>query len=282
MFHTSAVSLTEVNKNWSVIYEGAFKDEGHLFFPERLSKEFLDEAKKKMGSIMFANQYLNEVFPSDDAVFKKEWFRYWNPSTDLSKCHNFAFIDPAISVEDGADYTGITVVSVDSNTNWYFRLARRQRLNPTQIVEMCFDLCKEFNLHGIAVESVAYQKALIYMISEKMREKQMFIPLKEVQVGTDKTKEMRIMSLVPIFEWGRAYLAQGMEDFEKELLQFPRSQFDDISDSAAGLQHIVFYPVREEQKNEPTSPHDPRYESQVIRGLVERANSDFESGGGSY
>lgn len=274
--------MADINKNWSVIYERAVKSDGSLYFHERLSKEFLDEARKKMGSVLFSNQYLNEVFPSDAAVFKKEWFRYYHHIPHLSKCYNFAFIDPAISVEDGADYTGITIVSVDSNTNWYFRLARRERLNPTQIVEKCFDLHREFNLHGIGIETVAYQKALIYMLADKMREKQMFLPIKEVQVGTDKTKEMRIMSLVPIFEWGRAYLAQDMHDFEKELLQFPRSQFDDISDSAAGLFNVVFYPVSEEKKNEPTSPHDPTYESSVIRNLVQRANDAYESGSESY
>jgi phage terminase large subunit-like protein len=186
-------------------------------------------------------------------------------------------IDPAISVKDGSDYTGITVVSVDSNANWYFRLAKRERLNPTQIVELPFQLMREFNCQGIGIESVAFQKVLIHIISKEMATRRIYLPLKEVKVPTDKTKEMRIMgALVPLFEWGRAYLTPGMTDFEKELLQFPRSKNDDISDSAAHLKEIVFYPPKEERNlHEQPAPQSREYESYIIRQLANRANENL-------
>ncbi len=264
--------MTQRNPKWSVIYDTAIDDNGKLLFPERLTKEFLEEARRGMGSMLFANQYLNEIFPADDAKFKSEWFKYWSalPEKEL---YTFAFIDPAISTEDHADYTGIVVVSVDHMTNWYLRHASRQRLNPTQIVHKCFDIHREFKLSGLGIEDVAYQKALLYMLNEEMQRRQVILPAKGINKGNKTTKEMHIMSLIPLFEWGRFWLTHGCDDFERELLQFPRASHDDIVDACASLQQIIFYPThKREDLNNVTNPNDSRYEQRIIRDLIRKAN----------
>lgn len=264
--------MTERNPKWSCMYEEAIREDGSLLFPERLTHEFLEEARKGMGSMLFANQYLNEIFPADDAKFKKEWFKYWSKLPD-TPTYTFAFIDPAISTEDHADYTGICVVTVDHQTNWYIRHASRQRLNPTEIVHKCFDLHREYKLTGLGIEDVAYQKALLYMLNEEMIRRQVVLPAKGINKGTKTTKEMHIMSLIPLFEWGRMWLIQGCDDLERELLQFPRAAHDDVADSCASLQQIVFYPTKpQEDLSNVTNPHDARFESRVIRDLVRKAN----------
>lgn len=267
-----------LKSKWSVVYEKAIREDGSLFFPERLNHEFLKEARQKMGSVLYANQYLNEIFPAEDAKFKKEWFKYYDylPSVPL---YTFGHIDPAISTADGADYTGIAIVSVDAHRNWYIRLAQRKRMNPTEIVNLVFDLHQEYNLQGIGIESVAYQKALIYLIVEKMNERDA-VPIKEIKRGPDSNKEMRIMSLIPRLEWGKMYLRREMTDFQKELLQFPKSAHDDIVDAVSSLEDIVFYPTLQGGTVEP-SPHDPQYERNIIQSLVDRANerNDYEEEG---
>lgn len=264
--------MSQKNPKWSVIYETSIDDNGKLLFPERLTQEFLEEARRGMGSMLFANQYLNEIFPSDDAKFNKDWFKYWSALPEVP-LYTFAFIDPAISTEDHADYTGIAVVSVDHNTNWYLRHASRQRLNPTQIVHKCFDLHREYKLMGLGIEDVAYQKALLYMLNEEMQRRQMILPAKGINKGNRTTKEMHIMSLIPLFEWGRFWLTHGCDDFERELLQFPRASHDDIVDACASLQQIIFYPTKPKgDLSSVTNPNDSRYESRVIRDLIRRSN----------
>lgn len=263
------VEYERLKEKWSVVYEKAIKDDGTLFFPDRLNHEFLSDAKSKMGSVLFSNQYLNEIFPAEDAKFKKEWFKYYEYLPN-GECYNFAHIDPAISTEDGADYTGIAVVSVDCDRNWYIRLAQRQRMTPTQIVDLVFNLHKEYNLQGVGIESVAYQKALIYLIVEKMADRNT-VPIKEIKRGPDSNKEMRIMSLIPRLEWGKMYMRPEMQDFQKELLQFPKSAHDDIIDAVSSLEDIVFYPTKQGELNEPR-PGSTEWERNIIKGLVERAN----------
>ena len=253
---------------WSLVYEKAIRDDGTLLFPERLTKEFLDSARRTMGSYLFANQYQNEVIPDDAKDFKAHWLRYFKEIPETT--FRFGFIDPAIGQLKHHDYTGIVVIEVDTDGIWYLRVANRYRLTPTQIVDKMFELCDQWKLKGLGVESVAYQEALLYLVSEKMRRDQKTLPVQGV-TRTQVSKNTRILGLVPRFEWGRLLIAQGMTDFEDEYGSFPRGAHDDLLDSLASLEEIVFYPQKEKIKLEqPHSPHDSAYEKWVIQELIRK------------
>ena len=254
---------------WSLVYEKAIRTDGTLLFPQRLSKEFLDSARRTMGSYLFCNQYQNECIPDDEKTFKPHWLRYYKEIP--ANTFRFGFIDPAIGQLKHHDYTGISIIDVDSEGIWYLRLASRERLTPTGIVDKMFSLCHEFQLKALGVEVVAYQEALLYILSEKMRRDGKTIPVTGIK--RDKTsKQTRILGLVPRFEWGRLLCAQGMVDFEDEFNSFPRGSHDDILDSLASLEEIVFYPQKDKERkiDKPHSPHHPDYERWVIRQLAEQ------------
>ena len=138
---------------WSLVYKRAIYPDGTLLFPERLTKEFLDNARRTQGSYIFANQYLNEVIPEDQKSFKEAWLRNYEKLPE--ELTHFGFIDPAIGQKVHSDYTGVVIVSVDLIGNWYLRLATRYRLTPTEVVGKMFDLCREFQLNALGGESVA-------------------------------------------------------------------------------------------------------------------------------
>lgn len=257
-----------IKNNWALVYKKAIQEDGTLLFPERLNQKFLDEARRTMGSYLFANQYQNEIIPEGKQTFKREWMSYYDelPST----FNTFAFIDPAISEADTADYTGIVVVSVDVLKNWWVRYAKRLRLNPTQLIEMCFKIHKEFKTMTIGIEDVAFQRAIIHFAHEEMKRRNEMIPVTGVKVGTTLTKEMRILSLVPRFEYNNIFLAKGLHDLEMEISKFPRGRHDDILDALASMKEIVVYPQPKRKSNEPPNPHDPEYESWYINSISKR------------
>lgn len=257
---------------WSLIYEKAIRDDGELYFPERLTHEFLQGAKRTMGTYLFANQYLNEVFPAEAQKFKRDWLKYYSQIPD--DVYHFAFIDPAIGTSDENDYTGIVVVAVDCESRWFIKLAHRQRMTPSQIVNLVFEIQSKYQCMAIGIESVAYQKALIYMVAEEMHRRDVIVPLKDINSGPDKSKEQRILGLVPRFEWGHVLLNQGMGDFEKELLQFPRGAHDDIIDSLSQIETIVHYPQKVRKVNDEPHHLSSEFESNAIRKYVERANEE--------
>jgi predicted phage terminase large subunit-like protein len=269
---------------WSIFYERAIRDDGSLFFPERLSKEFLESQRGILGSYIYANQYQNEIIPLEDRRFKPEWLRYYLSLPERS--YTFAFIDPAISQADTADFSGITVIQVSEDKKWYLRLAERRKITPTEIVDLVFALHNQFNCQAIGIEDVAYQKALLYMIAEESLRRGKNPPVKGIHPGTKNTKETRIMGLIPRFEWGRIEIAHGLVDFEKEYLEFPRSSHDDIMDSLSQLEQLVFYPGQERISDheapgtiagEIVNPNHPDYESWYRRTVYKRI-ADEENG----
>ncbi len=250
--------------DWSVVYKSAILPDGTLFFPERLPKEFLDKQRRTLGSYFYANQYLNQVIPDDAKAFKKDWLRKIEKIP--SYAYNFAFIDPAIGQKNHHDYTGIVVVSVDEQGDWYLRVANRYRLTPTQIVDKMFEIHDQWKTMGIGVEVVAYQEALLYLVDQETRKRNMILPVKGIR-RSHVSKQTRILGLVPRFEWNRLKIAQGLLDFEEEYATFPRGSHDDLLDALASIEEIAMVPPKEKEKQieRPNSPHDPNYERWVIR-----------------
>lgn len=262
--------------DWMLVEEKAIRDDGSLLFPEKLSREFLEQAKRTMGSYLFSNQYLNEVIPAELQTFKREWISYYK---EIPKNHyNFVFIDPAISQADTADFTGVVVVAVDAEKRWYIQYAKRYKITPTQIIELIFKLNKEFSPMVIGIEEVAYQKALLYFLDEEMRRRDTFVPIKGIRPPIEKTKQMRILSLVPRFEFNRLFLNHGLQDLEMELMKFPRGAHDDLIDALAGIEYIYYPPEPDKEWEKKPEPNSADYEKWYIHNLRSKGNEQVESG----
>lgn len=254
---------------WDVCFKSAINKQGELLFPEKLSQEFLDMARRTQGSLIFSNQYMNKVIDEDSQPFKKAWIKYYEllPSTKLN---TFAFFDPAISQNIDADFTGVTVVAIDADDNRYLLYAARKKITPTQIIEEIFKINMMFHPMCIGVETVAYQEALLYMLDQEMRRRGVIVPVKGIKHGSQDAKEKRIMGLVPYFEFGRYYIKPGLTDFEDELLSFPRGGHDDIIDALGSMEKIAMKPEKEIIKDEQPNPADgDAYESWYRRQLAQ-------------
>lgn len=251
---------------WAIVYESAERDGELPFAKIGLTREFLESAKKTMGPYMYANQYLNEVIPEGMQTFKKEWLQRY---TDIPKdVLTFAMIDPAIGQDDDSDYTATVVVSVDLQANWYVRLAKRERLDPIQLVNSLFELQRLFNCHVIGIEEVAYQKALLYLVDEEMRRRGVVLPIQGLRPTNDETKAMRIRTLVPRYYWKRVFHTQGLDDLELEMLQFPRGKHDDIIDALSYIDKMASAPTGDRYNDERPAPNSPDYEKWYIRQIL--------------
>jgi len=254
-----------IKNGWEIVYEQAVREDGSLFFPNRLSHEFLQNAKRSMGSYLFANQYLNIVMPEELKTFKKDWFRRIDKIPE--NCKITCFIDPAIGQEKHNDFTGVTVVAEDAKFNWYVLLAKKFKITPTDIVNLCFQLYDTYQPHAIGIEEVAYQKAILYFLDEEIKRRKKYIPIVGVKPPSQKSKEMRVLSLVPRYEFGRVYHACDTFDLESELLDFPRGAHDDLIDSLAYHEYLISYPSGAKEKNERPAPASSEYERWYIQNI---------------
>lgn len=258
------------NEQWACAYDKAIRDDGSLLFPSRLSRDYLARQRKMQGSYIFAHQYQNEIIPGDDQDFKKEWLAYYRDRPKIK--HTFAFVDPAISLDLAACFTAFVVVDVDIENNWYLVAARRVRITATQTLDLIFKLHDVYRCNMIGIEGVAYQMALMHFLDAEMRRRKITIPVAAITRGPDKSKNMRIRSLVPRFEWQRVLIKQGLTDFEDEYLKFPRGTFVDILDALSSIEEIAYPPEAPAASNKPPSPNHPDYEKWFIRNQFTKGN----------
>lgn len=250
---------------WEVIIQKAVKDDGTPLFPQKLSLERLEQIKRAIGSYQYANQYENQIVPTDKQTFKKEWFKYYDSIPDNH--YNFVYVDPAISQADTADFTGVVCVAVDSESRWYVRDAKRYKITPTQLISLLFTINDIFKPMVIGIEEVAYQKSLLYFLDEEMRRRGKILPVKGIRPPTDKSKQLRILSMQPRIEWGRVFFNRGLQDLEMELLAFPRAAHDDLSDSLASIEFIYYTPPQEKPWAKPPAQNSPDYEKYYIHNM---------------
>ena len=259
---------------WACVYDKAVRDDGSLLFEKRLSREFLSGQRKLQGSYIYAHQYQNEIIPSDDQDFKKEWLKTY---TELPKNkHTFAFIDPAISIDDHACFTALVVIDVDQDNNWYLKVAKRLRITATQTIKLIFDVYEHYRPNIIGIETVAYQEALMHFLDAEMKRRRITIPVSGIKRSPEQSKNMRIRSLVPRFEWGRIWIKPGLTDFEDEYAKFPRGSYVDILDALSSLEEIAHPPEPEKKDNKNVTSNHKDYEKQYIRRLLEERSRSAE------
>jgi len=262
-------------EKWACAYDKAIRDDGSLLFPKKLSREYLTRQRKIQGSYIFAHQYQNEIIPGDDQDFKREWLVYYDELPRIK--HTFAMIDPAISLDQAACYTALAIVDVDVNNMWYLKVARRLKITATQTVKLIFDVQDIYGCSVIGIETVAYQQALMHFIQDEMRKRKKTVPVHAVNRGPDKSKNMRIRSLVPRFEWAGIQIKRGLTDFEDEYNKFPRGTYVDILDALSSIEEFSFPPEPEKQNLKPPSPNHKDYEKWFIKNQLMKGNQDGEN-----
>jgi len=260
-------TLIEIGTRWhlddtfSVIFEKERKyfdimirqvvEKGRIIFPQHFSKRFdekkkdwipapeencmdyIDHLKASMPLDEFQAQYMNMPISSENAVFKKEMFKYWGQRPE--GLYVAMAVDLAISQRTEADYTACVVLGMDKNYSIYVLDYTRGHWTPTDIVNNIFDMQAKWKPFQVGMEVNGFQRTLKLSVEEEMRRRKQYFPVEEIRTGPDKSKENRIKSLEPFYRRMEMYHAKWMEgkDLEIELLTFPKGRHDDIVDAMA-------------------------------------------------
>lgn len=212
-------------------------------WPAKFTLKELQDRQREKGWYEFSAQYLNDPVPEEDADFKREWFQYYNyEEVRGQNVKTIMSIDPAISLEKDADYTAITVWSIDQFGNIFNRDLQRGHWKPSSIIEAIFTMYESWHPDMILLETVAYQKALAYSLREEMQARKRFLPIVEIKQH-DKSKDQRIRSLQPLYAAKKVFHRKELSlnpYLEEELLKFPRARHDDIIDSLSmALDYLI-------------------------------------------
>jgi len=225
---------------------------GTSLWPEKYSLDDFTKIRRKMGPYAFSSQFLNDPFPSSDADFKREWFRYYDES-DLrgADMNRYTLIDPAISLEKTADYTGVITVGIDKFSNVYILDILRARLKVNELNNLIFQQNERWHPLQIGIEDVAFQRALRYSLKQEEEKRKRYLPIIELKPYA-RSKDQRIKGLQPLYANGKVYHSKELVYnvyLEDELTRFPNGKHDDLIDALAYSLDLMHPPVKKVTSN---------------------------------
>lgn len=216
--------------------------------PVLLSKETLEEKRRKMGRYVFACQMMQNPVAEGQQAFLPEWLKYYQGEPDrwAQGANVYVVVDPATSEKEGSDYTSMWVVALRGDQNYYVVDGIRKNLSLTGRGEWLMKLVRKWKPVRVGYEEYGFMKAdTDYMRDLMTREKYHFV-IEPLKGGKGKTE--RILKLVPLFEFGRIHLpaagavsghfAEAVEGLvQQEYLRFPDCANDDSLDNLANIVH---------------------------------------------
>ena len=252
ILHDDSLLNTLITSHKGLIYR-AWDKQRRLLWPsnwtvEKLEQKRVDMALLGKSDAAFHQEYFNEPVSEDDQIFRPQMFRYFNDlqlrEHIMKKPHKFyIMLDPAISKKETADFTAIVCVLVNSRNEMYVVEIVRARLNPIETIKELFAMYERWQPEKVGVETVAYQKSLVYFIEEEKKRsyspvRSMFI--QEIKADTDKAR--KIKGLQPRYAIGSVYHKENdpmTKILEGELTRFPRGATDDVADALSSIIQMI-------------------------------------------
>jgi predicted phage terminase large subunit-like protein len=252
--------LDEHRDEFNILVRKAIKDDGTLFFPQRLTQKRLDSIKSKQGSAHFSKQYQNEPLDDETATFKHKDFhrKKWEEVKDIPMNWCLA-VDPSEKGEY-SDYAAFVLMGMDGLRNLYIRHITRRKLTYSEIINETFRLYSEFQPRRIVIETVFQQKTIMHEMVNEQKRRGTWLPIEEIK-KRDKSKEERIKALAPFYEFGHIYHISEcpqLDEYEYELLKFPYGKHDDVIDAACTTLDFLSPPNLRVHQRKDTDGDDPR------------------------
>lgn len=216
---------------WRVIRMPALAEEndilgraiGEPLCAERFSKEKLQSIEKAIGSRMFSALYQQAPSPSEGALIKRSYFRYYDELPEIET--HLLSIDCAFKDQETSDFVSMQFWGRKGPDKYLIdRIKGQWDFQAT--LSHCLGMVGKHRPHEILIEDKANGPALISVLQDKISGVVPFDP--------KASKLARVHMCLPQFEGGNVYFprnADWLPEYETELLQFPNADHDDDVDA---------------------------------------------------
>ncbi len=211
------------------IKRAAIENEQSIW-PEYWPLHKLEEKRRKIGSLMFEQEYMNVPITGAERLVKESWIRRV-PMPLRANVDAYGGLDPAISDKTTADYT-VCATALRDRESGLITLGEVERGHMPFHDQILLMMRKHrsWNYIEFGIETIAFQKALKQEIDRVGPIERTYVPTKELKVDGDKTR--RFMAVLPHIENGTIVFADTLPDeFFDELLAFPNGSHDDQVDA---------------------------------------------------
>jgi predicted phage terminase large subunit-like protein len=236
---------TQYRLPWlSVKYRAHDDNWSHLLWPEKRTREWLESEREKYRAQglpeIYSQEYLNIPIDESTAYFKRGDFTPRLEDDRKKGLRYYIGVDLAISEKDRADYTAFCVGGMDENGILHIINVVRERMNALEIVDTFFALESLYHPEAFAVEDGQISKAIGPFLYEEMVKRQLFPTIVGMTPSQDKMQRARSMQARMRARGVRFDKeADWYQNFQDELVRFPRDKHDDQVDSFAYLGLIL-------------------------------------------
>ena len=215
-------------KDWAGLRFEAITPKGQPLWPSHWPLEKLLKKKEELGSIAFAQEYLNRPLSDEDRLFREEWIDYYEDRNLPEDLTITAGVDPATGKLHG-DYSAIVVIGKGRNGIIYILETYVKKVSPQRFMEALFDVYKRWKPKVIVFEEVAFQEVYKKFIIEEGSKRGIHLPIKGIK--PKGSKELRASKLSPLVENGLIKFKKNQKELIEQLLSFPKGAHDDAVDA---------------------------------------------------
>ena len=206
---------------------------GDVLHPERHSHDDLMQFKVDMGEYAFSAQYQQRPSPLGGGLVKWSWFEFYDFHIDPMHAE---FIvqswDTATTANENSDWT-VCMTWYCARGGLYVVDVHRAKYEFPQLNTKIFEMARKFQATDVIIESCGAGQALVQQIRHQIQEMG-HKPFELSWLKPTQDKATRLMGQTSEIEAGRVYLprdAEWLEEFRRELLNFPNGVHDDQVDS---------------------------------------------------
>ena len=233
-----SVKVVKEGALWgSIRYKAHDDDFKHILWPGKFDKKILSAIRRDYVDRgfpeVYAQEYLNYPIDESTSFFKRSDFL---ESKDPGRLRYYAAADFAISKNERADFTVISVAGVDSENRLHVVDVRRGRWDALQIIDEMFSVQSRYSPDLFTVETGSIEKSLGPFLKAEMYKRGVYMNLNPL--NPTKDKQTRARSFQARMRAGGVYFDHTADWFpqaQSEILRFPRDVHDDVVDSLSWI-----------------------------------------------
>lgn len=226
---------------YDIMHRSCWNADGSLYFPERLTEEFLRVQHVVLGDYIFSCQYENNPINEKEQVFKEPWVRrcveLFVPQ-DPDDVRTMLYIDPAFSKRKRADKTSICVGQMDKKGRIYVPECKTGRWNDDELVANAYQMDEYWKPEAIGIEANIAQQLFVKifkLVSEKYGKK---LNIRPIEHSTKIDKRSRIRTLMPYVERAQILIAAECRELLTEMRRF-NLELEENDDNLDALEGVV-------------------------------------------
>lgn len=252
---------------WTKETERLSDSDKESVWEERFSTQTLRDLKKsylaRNQASVWTREYEVKVTSPETACFKAHWLRFYELPPEGMQV--VGVIDPVPPPTEkqiaqgmkGKDYEVLLMVGFVAGRYYLLEYSMNRGHEPNWTVAEFFRLSMKWNPRVWAVETVAYQKTLQWILREAMKDRAMYYPVRELDDSRSKFDRINDSLAGPTSN-GAVFIKPHHSEFISQFTEYPDVTHDDVLDamSMAIMHRPLFLISSDQRQNQAAMPQN--------------------------